>query len=240
VKLIIAGIFGIVAAVIGAGFSYYLFSSGNQVVDAEIKLVDLILEEIEARDSFDLLEKSRETNNFDNYKLGSGINIELKLRNIGDKVAFLKQANFEVKKVHEFNHFFCHFSLAQVSSNYDVILPPDDFPYDKKIKLSQQIPPDGVDRFTFTIGTNSSEFADYVYIITPSIIYNEKNDLLKLPEMVLFFQGGTVWHGATSCDDPEGLVSEHNRNVIMDIIKNEGIKSETITKIENNFLENQS
>src|SRR5215216_2662671 len=80
--------------------------------------------------------------------------LDIKVRNTGEKVAYLKEADFRVERTWELRSL--HFPIwVPVSQNYDVTLSPSDTPYTRTVKLSQAIEPNEVDRFTFTLALNN-------------------------------------------------------------------------------------
>src|SRR5882762_8752993 len=79
--------------------------------------------------------------------------LEVKVRNVGDRVAFLKKAVLNVTDVFNLDDpYFYQETHVNVSWNYDVRLKLTDAPYSKVISLSQSVQANDVHRFTFTLG----------------------------------------------------------------------------------------
>lgn len=78
-----------------------------------------------------------------------GVYIDIKLRNKGDTVAFLKQIKFEVEEIFPIDDpRDINYSAVPVSEIYDVIL---DDKSTQIIDISQSVPANGVDRFRLKI-----------------------------------------------------------------------------------------
>ncbi len=79
--------------------------------------------------------------------------LDIKLRNVGDKIAFLKKAVFHVTDVYNLEDpFFYVETHIDPSWNYNIELPLNNHPYTKEVELSQAIGANDIDRFTFSLG----------------------------------------------------------------------------------------
>jgi len=110
--------------------------------------------------------------------------LDIKLRNTGDKIAFLKRADFEVEKIWTLEATVFP-SAEEVSQNYNVILPLSGDPYSISKSISQSIKPNNVDRFTFTLGNDGGgppRF--YVYLMTVKLVYDEDDKSLKTQRLL--------------------------------------------------------
>lgn len=75
--------------------------------------------------------------------------LDIKLRNIGDEVAFLKKINFYIHDFYEMvNPQKIHFRRIESSYTYDILLSGAE---KKQYPISQSIAPNGVDRFKIKI-----------------------------------------------------------------------------------------
>lgn len=139
-----------------------------------------------------------EENTTDFNACGSFPIIDVKLRNKGKQIAFLKAINFNFTRIDvvEYDH---RIKCAPIppSWEYNVILE-NRFKISERIKLvrldlSQSIGPNKVDRFVITVGQNRFEYA--IYKINPVLIYNidEKINLGKFLLKIV---------GPSPCDSP--------------------------------------
>lgn len=79
--------------------------------------------------------------------------VDVKLRNVGGKTAYLKEAFFHVDKIWDLI-FSAKPRMVPVSWEYQIDLPLSGEPYNKRIPLSQAIEPNKVDRFEFVVGND--------------------------------------------------------------------------------------
>ncbi|MGN7764177.1 hypothetical protein [Paenibacillus sp. 22594] len=110
--------------------------------------------------------------------------LDIKLRNIGAEVAFLKEISFNISEFYEMiDPQITQFSRVESSYTYDVLLSG----LENKIHpISQEIPPNGVDRFKIKLAnTLGDPKMPAIYRINLSFFYNEDNCCLNSKEMVL-------------------------------------------------------
>ncbi|MBI2660562.1 hypothetical protein HYX07_05355 [Candidatus Woesearchaeota archaeon] len=180
----------------------------NNIFDSKLKIV-----------SIDIIEK------------GKFPTLDIKIRNNGNHVAFIKYAEIEVLNMWELKPYIVA-DYEPASWNYDLILPDKKTPYKERIEISQSIPYKGVDRFNITLGFNSTSFEHRVYHIRFRLFYDEDDKLIESGEMLLFIQSSGELHGTYS---PGGeFLKErqlHNNRVIVEIEQTKAIKSKSLIKI---------
>jgi hypothetical protein len=113
--------------------------------------------------------------------------LDLKLKNIGNEIAFLKIIEFHVDEILEIQ--IPAFPRAiQSSWNYDVDLPLNGAPYVKPISISQAIEPNGIDRFTITVGNSkwhAENLNEYIYHMWFKIIYDEDDKEVRTSDIFI-------------------------------------------------------
>lgn len=99
--------------------------------------------------------------------------LDIKLRNTGDEVAFVKRVEFHVDKVWTLKWPSAG-GAAPVTADYEVVLPTSGDPYIQPVPVSQSVDPNGVDRFTFTLMPDHplSPFQDDVYLFHIVVVYD--------------------------------------------------------------------
>jgi hypothetical protein len=119
--------------------------------------------------------------------------LDVKLRNTGGSVAFLKRATFRVTQAWKID-----WPQPQGAGpghptwDYDVDFPKTSDPFTVSHNLSQIIDPNGIDRFTVTLGEEGEQevTTTYVYLMTIDLIHDEdskvvstRNILVMLPPL---------------------------------------------------------
>lgn len=216
--LVVAALLGIFGVVLGW---VPVFNSND---DSKLELVDA---------SF-----SKESN--------EATTLDIKVRNVGEKIAYLKEANFRVEKTWELRST-TYPELVPVSGNYDVTLKPTGTPYTKTVKLSQGIKPGAVDRFSFTLVMNerARDYAgnvNYVFLVTLDLIYDGDDKVTSTPNLlfirelpweqsVSYFPYGVPGDEDASQDPYFEAVRAHNAQVVAEISVVDGTKSESLKKL---------
>ena len=160
---------------------------------------------------------------------GSYPMIEVKLRNLGQGVVFLKKAQFHVTNVYGLRSRI-QYSRVPISWNYDVLLPDDSPPYVTEIDISQSIKPNDVDRFTFTLGTKKFEYQDIgqIFRLQVKLIYNEDNKELTTDYLLLFMAYPARVQAFTETREYSAESSKKNMVVLKSISELQGIRSKTV------------
>jgi len=168
--------------------------------------------------------------------------LDIKLRNTGEKVAFLKRADFKVEKIWE----LCWPDIppimapVKISENYSVMLPISRTPYYVSESVSQSIKRDAVDRFTFTLGTDAAldESVHYVFLITVELIYDEDDKSLTSPNLLFTQISWNLLFALTHIDldiyagqdSKEGIITQ-NKQLVEEINEINGIKSNRLKEL---------
>lgn len=124
--------------------------------------------------------------------------LDVKVRNVGEQVAFLKAATFRITKIWNFKplpvllHQAC--MLVIPSANYSIELQVKEPPYSKYQMLSHSIPPNDVDRFAFSFGVRTNDNFPFGFLIKPKIIYNESNRFIKCPSITILTNGSKKYY----------------------------------------------
>ena len=119
--------------------------------------------------------------------------LDFKIRNVGNKVAFIHKAIFNVKKIWQLKPFSEPLGPVKVSYNYDIRLYLDRYPYTFEKSISQEVNANNVDRFTFTLGNDTLsyqlQYRDLIFEMKIVLVYNEDNR--KIETTNLLFSPGT-------------------------------------------------
>lgn len=204
----------------------------NSIIkDSKLKLVDLKFNEPEG-----------------NQKK---IVIDIKLRNIGEKVAFIKKAKFYVKNIWELSPLSEPLGPYEISYIYDVFLPILTTPYNISTNLSQEIKSNEVDRFTISLGNDAFIkkylYRDLIFLMSLELIYNENNKLIKSQDFVVstgrspqvksqeLYQNLASYYFVSNYSGSEHLVSM-NKKKMEDLIKLKTIKNERVSDLINAYF----
>lgn len=120
--------------------------------------------------------------------------IDIKLRNSGDKVAFLKKIVFNVMDVYSMrNPNITHYSLITPTATYDAVL---DEKKEQTFSLSQAIAPDSVDRFRIKVASSiATTRMVAVYYFSYTLLYNEDDRTSESPKFIATFPSTSEWVG---------------------------------------------
>ncbi|BAZ32751.1 hypothetical protein NIES4074_52580 [Cylindrospermum sp. NIES-4074] len=122
--------------------------------------------------------------------------LDVKLRNNGKEIVFLKEARFTILKVGELrNPQQGDYQLVHVSANYDVTFGIEE---GKSIShsISHALEPNSADRFTFTIRREGGDPAlPTLYYFTLMLIYNEDNKSVTSSPIILPVPSEHTWIG---------------------------------------------
>lgn len=135
--------------------------------------------------------------------------LDIKLRNIGDEVAFVKSIGFQT--VQHWDIFTdTHPSLKPVSATYDVSVSKS-VTARSHYKISHEIKPQETDRIQIRLSTEY--FGDPVglsiFLLDAEIIYNEDNSKGKLPTLLLNIQPSVVVQGSYFPGYSKGTISRN-------------------------------
>ena len=104
--------------------------------------------------------------------------VDIKLRNIGDQVAYIKEISFDILDYYNMiNPQMTHYQLVESSHTYDVVLGKEK---QQVFNVSQSIGANEVDRFQVKLASSIAETRMVtIYYLTLSIIYDEDNKVVK-------------------------------------------------------------
>ena len=156
--------------------------------------------------------------------------LDVKLRNIGDEVIFLKRATFKILKAGELrNPRICNYQLIPVSWNYDVIFRRAEEEISHNI--SQALDPNSVDRFTFTIGQKGGDpVLPTLYYFQLMLTYNEDDKSISSSPIVLPVPSDISWGGMYTHGFNEGI-AKRNLEILEDFSRLDGLLSDSFKKI---------
>ncbi len=177
----------------------------NQKKDADLKLVDITLSD----------------NDF-------GIcYLDIKLRNIGDKVAFLKKVAFHIIDKGELKDpVEVQYQLIKLSENYTFEL---DIHSDERIihkSVSHKIKPDDVEFIRITVRNAEIDPSfTSLYHISMELIYNEDDKRIKIPSLLIGLNSSKAWEYINGSSDGDEKIIKKNRKVSKRFKNIEGIKN---------------
>lgn len=124
-----------------------------------------------------------------------GVYVDIKLRNKGDTVAFLKKIEFEVEEIFPLDdpREICY-NAVDVSETYDVIL---DDKTTQTIDISQSIPANDVDRFRLKILSSVGiHDMDVIYVFKMKFIYDGDDKSILSARHIAVFPSDFNFSGA--------------------------------------------
>lgn len=107
--------------------------------------------------------------------------LDLKVRNRGQKIAYIKRATINVKKIWELITVSQYCAAVFQTGRYDVVLPIKSTPYELEVNLSQAVTPNQVDRFGLCLRLD-----------TESRAYNQDNDYIVELDVSLYYDTRTT------------------------------------------------
>ncbi len=161
--------------------------------------------------------------------------LDIKTRNTGREVVFLKRVQFRVYTVWSLRPPILP-AQVPASWNYNVLLPPTGFPYTESVDISQSVAPNAVDRFTFTLGHEGAPlgevYEEFVYHMTLLIVYDEDDKTVQSKDVLLLMPSGTELLGSYS---PGGKFAEecteHNRQVLSEVKRIQAVQSKGLKRL---------
>lgn len=161
--------------------------------------------------------------------------LDVIVRNPG-KVAVLKRAIFHVERAWVLQSTWLYHAMP-VSMNYTVKLSIYDAPYSRTFDIAQEVPGNGTDRFTFTMGNDGGEPMNrYVFLLRLDLIYNEDNKVLSTPRILFLAPPPVVAVGMTGGHaDIRIKDTIHNWRVVREIGEFDGVISPTMKIVVKNL-----
>lgn len=173
------------------------------------------------------------------YTCEDGVLIaDIKLRNIGEQVAFLKKVSFDILDYYNMDNpqIVCY-SLVESSNTYDIILDKDKR---KVFNISHKICLNDVDRLFLKL---SSSIADInmvtIYYLTVSFIYDEDNKVTKSEKYILPVPSNKKF-SARYIADINKKIAKQNYLMLKKMNTYEAIKTQEFVNILNSYEENKS
>lgn len=101
--------------------------------------------------------------------------LDIKVRNVGDRIGFLKRAVVHVERMWGLRPF-AYFDFEPVRWVYDLKLPDRPVPYEVELDLSQSVEPDAVDRFAISL--THGHYGHVFYLVWLELVYDEDDKRL--------------------------------------------------------------
>ena len=167
--------------------------------------------------------------------------LDIKVRNKGHKIAYISQVLIEVEDIWEL-HTVTHLTAyIERSQTYDIALPVKGSPYDVSIDIDQRIPPNDVDRFSFSAsfdqqsdGYNSNN--DYIAKFSLILLYDSNNRKLKTKSIILAQYNGLQGYSSGGLPGPilGGLIEKEAFNEAPHVDPHDD-KNLFLNQLEKNF-----
>ncbi len=177
---------------------------------------------------------------YDDYDYDDTPVLDIKLRNIGKRVIFLKRVTFSVQKIWRIRPLLKAMGAVKSSAKYDIMLPASNIPYSKSVNISNAIPPNDVDRFMISMDAER----DTIYQIAINIIYDGDDKSIR-SENILFFTPKptsiyTLPRYSRNSEEIESLNKFDwifdNKKVLEDVSKIKAVKNRGLRDIERFIL----
>jgi len=160
--------------------------------------------------------------------------LDITVRNIGDRIAVLKSAEIHVSGTWTLLNPWR--PKAPISSYYDVILPLR-HPNLQTVSLSQAIDPNDADRFAITLGNDLGQGPNkYVYQLSVLFVYDGDNKTFGTQDMLILSRRPSRILGGHTHRTRIEQCKEHNKQVLAELKRTNVIKSETLTQIIDTYL----
>lgn len=163
--------------------------------------------------------------------------IEIKIRNVGSKIAFLKSIEFYVEKTWTLSPPI-HYKVELISKNYNIFLPlKETTPYTKLEPVSQSIGANDVDRILVTLDNDLPKGKDYgAYLLKFTLIYDEDSKRLESDLYLISGQRpsrimGEFHLGGKQAENYNAKLS----SVVSEIENIQAIRSKMVEKMIENF-----
>ena len=145
--------------------------------------------------------------------------IDIKLKNNGDRVAFVKRITFTMHEAHPLkNPQITDYSLVRSTAIYDVVL---DGTSEQSFLLSQSIKANDIDRFRIKVASSIAETRMVtVYHFSYTLHYDNDKKTPKSPDFIASFPSTSTWGGY------------YVTHTSMEIAKNNYLELARISKID--------
>jgi hypothetical protein len=158
--------------------------------------------------------------------------LDVKVRNVGGKAAFLKRADFSIRKKWVLKPVTLRWKPIPPSAEYQVVLPEEkDPPYLVSKPFSQEIVAGRVDRFLITFHCKDEVNAT-IYLMDVDLIYDEDDKSLKKSNFIFVIPGANYYTGLPdkgSVQSHEAV--KHNKQVVAEVSAAGGEMSPHLNKL---------
>ena len=164
--------------------------------------------------------------------------VDIKLRNIGDQVAYIKEISFDILDYYNIiNPQMTHYQLVESSHTYDVVLGKEK---QQVFNVSQSIGANEVDRFQVKLASSIAETRMVtIYYLTLSIIYDEDNKVVK-SEKYLWAVPSISEYAACYISHTSMEIAKKNYLELKRMNNYDAIKSNHFISILKSYEENKS
>lgn len=164
--------------------------------------------------------------------------VDIKLRNIGDQVAYIKEISFDILDYYNMiNPQMTHYQLVEASHTYDVVLGKEK---QQVFNVSQSIGANEVDRFQVKLASSIAETCMVtIYYLTLSIIYDEDNKVVK-SEKYLWAVPSISEYAACYISHTSMEIAKKNYLELKKMNNYDAIKSNHFISILKSYEENKS
>lgn len=121
--------------------------------------------------------------------------LDIKVRNTGSKVGYIKRAIVTVDRIWRLETVTGYLAAVIRTGTYDVVLPIKPTPYDLEVEVSQAIKPNEVDRFglRITVDEDSEYYCsddDYLFKFEVAFYYDADNKSFKTGDILFAHYNG--------------------------------------------------
>lgn len=172
------------------------------------------------------------------FNQDKGLIVDIKLRNVGDQVAFIKEISFDILDYYNMvNPQMTHYQLVKSSNTYDVILGKEK---QQVFKVSQSIGINEVDRFQVKLASSIAETRMVtIYYLSISIIYDEDNKAVESEKYLLAVPSISEW-AACYVSHTSKEIAKMNYLALKKMSAYDAIKSEHFSSILKSYETNKS
>ena len=158
--------------------------------------------------------------------------LDIKLRNVGKEVIFLKRAEFKIIRIGKLrNPMIARYKLVRVSWNYNVKFDTTKEGLTINYGISQYIKSNDIDRFTFTIAQDDGDpVLPTLYYFTLTLIFNEDDSKLVSQPIILPIPSSIRCAGMCSTGMDKNIVNK-NMAILKEFAKFEGLASKDFKQL---------
>lgn len=164
--------------------------------------------------------------------------VDIKLRNIGDEVAFLKKVVFDIHDYYSMeNPQITHYQLVESSCTYDLVLDDRE---QQVFNISQSIGTNEVDRFRIKIASSIAEAGmAAIYYLSLSFIYDEDDKIESSGKFLWAVPSNQEWAGCY-VSDFDFEIAKRNYLKLVELNQYKAVKDEQFIQILDSYEQNKS